>query len=151
MKGTTALKKITAEAKRLRKKSPGMKWASAIKKASVKFRATKKPARKKAAPKKAIRRSVKKAAPKKAVTRFGKPSVSKTITVKKVQKIAGLKDISLSFLYDDLKRLENVRISLKQKMKEVSKAEKRTIEKSIRYYSRLINIQKRSIEMAKKI
>jgi len=138
MKGTTALKKITAEAKRLRKKSPGMKWASAIKKASVKFRATKKPARKKAAPKK-------------AVTRFGKPSVSKTITVKKVQKIAGLKDISLSFLYDDLKRLENVRISLKQKMKEVSKAEKRTIEKSIRYYSRLINIQKRSIEMAKKI
>lgn len=155
MKGTTALKKITAEAKRLRKKSPGIAWASAIKKASAKFRASKKPVRKKAAPKKvakkAVRRSVKKSAVKKASRPFSRPSVTKTLTVRKVQKLSGLKDISLSFLYDDLKRLENVRIALKQKMREVPKSEKKTVEKSIRYYNRLIGIQKRSIEMAKKI
>ena len=57
-----ALKKITTEAQKIRKKSPGISWKSAVKKAGAKYRASaktsKKPVRKKAA-KKVARRSVK--------------------------------------------------------------------------------------------
>lgn len=37
-KGTETLKKITAEAKRIRRKSPGKKWQTCIKEASRKIR-----------------------------------------------------------------------------------------------------------------
>ncbi len=37
-KGIAALKKITAEAKRIRKASPKMKWTSAVKQAAKKLK-----------------------------------------------------------------------------------------------------------------
>lgn len=60
MMATTALKKITAEAKRIRKRHPGMKWVSAVKQAGAKYRKggisgvgkKRRPAKKKAARKK---------------------------------------------------------------------------------------------------
>lgn len=78
---SATLKKITAEAKRIRKRSPRTSWTSAVKQAGAKYRSGKiggKPARKKAAKKVA-----KKAAPKKRVgmvkisqDAFGKATVS---------------------------------------------------------------------------
>jgi adenylate kinase len=65
MAASTTLKKITAEAKRIRKRHPGKKWITAVKEAGAKYRggklgktkvAKKKTARKKAAPKKKVLR-----------------------------------------------------------------------------------------------
>lgn len=66
--GTTALKKITAEAKRIRKKHPKTSWKSAVRQAGSKYRSGSIRGPGKAKPKKATRKRAvrKKAAPKKA-------------------------------------------------------------------------------------
>ena len=91
MSGSTTLKKITAEAKRIRKKSPGMKWLSAVKQAGAKYRGGKLGGKKKATKRRPVARkgSSKRSAPRKrAAPRVARrPSGSVASHISEVKKL----------------------------------------------------------------
>ncbi len=96
---TTALKKITAEAKRIRKKKPKTTWKSAVRQAGAKYRSGKirkpkkvgKVKKKRAAKKRSVR---KKAAPKKAARKRSSRKPTKAIQVVKVVRVTRVGRVS---------------------------------------------------------
>lgn len=119
---SSVLKKITAEAKRIRKKNPRISWKSAVKQAGAKYRGT---VKKKTVRKKSV---AKKAAPKKkAATRR---KVSGYTSAFGGAMVAGIKEsTALSML--KRKYLSDIGVLESRKYAEKTKMGKKRIQKKI--------------------
>jgi adenylate kinase len=122
-KTSSALSWITSEAKKMKKKQPGAKWANLVKKAGAAYRAKKKPAaRKKVAKKKAAKKKV----ARKAVRRPGSVKVVTTNSVKRtVGTVSGIMAQGKRMLIDKIGKLESKKFEAKGVMA------KRKIQKEI--------------------
>jgi len=125
---STVLKKITAEAKRIRKASPRMTWQAAIKKAGAKYRAS---AKKSPAKKAAGKRKV---ATKKTATRKRKVAGYDSAFAPN-QMIAGVKKVSIAQMktsvLTEIGKLEARKFAAKLKRDKTAIAKKIAEKKSL--------------------